>query len=454
MFDTDLQAVQAFLNQYPVDTMDLLVPDLNGVLRGKRIHRDALPKVFQEGICLPGSVFAASITGDTVEATGLGFDEGDADRCCLPVPDTLKPVPWEANRRGQVFLCMYELDGTPFFADPRHVLRRVLGRFRELELTPVVALELEFYLVDRARSATGTPRPPRSPVTGEPERSTQVYGMTELDDYRVFLDDLANAAAVQDLPADAAISEYAPGQYEINLKHEPDAESACDHAMQLKRLIKAIAREHDMEATFMAKPYAASAGNGMHVHVSLVDPQGNNVFAAEEPLANPLLGQAAAGLATTMAEFMALFAPNVNAFRRFQPDAYVPLAPTYGYNNRTLALRVPSGPAMARRIEHRVAGADANPFLLLAAILAGIHHGLSEKLPGPEPVSGNAYASVAPTLPSNWLDALRLFQGSSLAPDYFGERFCAAYHANKDEERRHFEAQVTGLEYAWYLRTV
>ena len=454
MTESDIQAVEAFLARHPIDTVDLLIPDTNGVLRGKRIHRDALVKVYREGICLPGSTLALTITGDTVEATGLGFEEGDADRCCLPVPGTLKPVPWEDNRRAQVFLAMYELDGTPFFADPRHVLRRVLGQFGELGLTPVVALELEFYLIHRERSANGAPQPPRSPVTGEPERSTQVYGMAELDDYREFLDSLARAAEAQGLPADAAVSEYAPGQYEINLKHEPDAESACDHAMQLKRLIKAVAREHDMAATFMAKPSPGLAGNGMHVHVSLVDGAGENVFACEEPLGNPLLGHAAAGLAATMAEWMALFAPNVNAFRRFQPETYVPLAPTYGHNNRTLALRVPSGPAAARRLEHRVAGADANPFLLLAAVLAGIHHGLSHKLPAPEPVSGNAYASVAPALPMNWLDALRLFEASSLGRDYFGERFCAAFLANKDEERRTFEAQVTALEYAWYLRTV
>jgi glutamine synthetase len=321
-------------------------------------------------------------------------------------------------------------------------------------LTPVVALELEFYLIHRQRAANGAPQPPRSPVTGEPEHSTQVYGMAELDDYRAFLDTLAGAAAVQELPADAAVSEYAPGQYEINLKHEPDAESACDHALQLKRLIRAVAREHGMEASFMAKPYPGLAGNGMHLHVSLVNDSGENVFTSEEPLGNPLLGHAAAGLATTMAEWMALFAPNVNAFRRFQPDSYVPLAPTYGYNNRTLALRVPSGHAPARRIEHRVAGADANPFLLMAAVLAGMHHGLTQQLPPPEPVSGNAYATVAPGLPLNWLDALRRFEASTLAPEYFGERFCAAYVANKDEERRTFEEQVTALEYAWYLRTV
>jgi len=454
MSHIDVKAAEAFLTRHPVDTVDLLIPDLNGVLRGKRIHRDALTKVYQEGICLPGSVFAASITGDTVEATGLGFDEGDADRCCWPIPGTLKPVPWEDNRRGQVFMAMYELDGTPFFADPRQVLRRVTGRFEELGLTPVVALELEFYLIRRERAANGAPQPPLSPVTGEPERSTQVYGMTELDDYREFLDSLTRTASAQELPTDAAISEYAPGQYEINLKHEPDAESACDHALQLKRLIKAVAREHGMEATFMAKPYPGLTGNGMHLHVSLVNDSGENVFASEEPLANPLLGHAAAGLAATMAQWMALFAPNVNAFRRFQPDSYVPLAPTYGYNNRTLALRVPSGHAPARRIEHRVAGADANPFLLMAAVLAGMHHGLTRQLPAPEPVTGNAYATVAPGLPLNWLDALRLFEHSSLAREYFGERFCAAYLANKDQERRTFEEQVTALEYAWYLRTV
>ncbi|MDX1607132.1 MAG: glutamine synthetase family protein, partial [Candidatus Competibacterales bacterium] len=326
-----------------IEAIDLLLPDLNGLLRGKRIRCAALEKLYRDGLALPASVFAATITGDTVESTGLGFDEGDADRLCRPVLGSLRPMPWQSRPLAQLLLTMHEADGRPFFADPRQILTRVLDGFRDWRLTPVVALELEFYLIDSESSADGRPRPPVSPLTRIREHQTQVYGVAELEAFDPILEDILAAAAAQEIPADTLIAEYAPGQYEINLRHQADALRACDHAVQLRRLIKAVARRHGLAATFMAKPYTDQTGSGMHVHVSLEDDRGLNLFAATDPLGSPLLGQAAAGMLAVMAEGMALFAPGANAFRRFQPETYVPLSPVWGSNNRTLALRVPSG---------------------------------------------------------------------------------------------------------------
>lgn len=445
-----------FLHAHPeVRSVDLLIPDVNGVLRGKRVDADLLDKVYKDGVNLPGSLFAADITGDTAEETGLGFEIGDADQVCRPVPGTLKFAPWHSRPTGQLMLSMYTLDGRPYFADPRHVLARVLERFKQdLGLTPVVAVEMEFYLIDKLRTEDGAPQPPISPVTGQREHKTQVYGISELDDYTAFLEDVGAACDVQGIPADTAVAEYAPGQYEINLHHEPDPLSACAHALLLKRVIKNVALRHGMEATFMAKPYDDMAGSGTHVHISLVDEAGRNVFADGSPQGSDLLRHAVGGLMATMVESMALFAPNANSYRRFRLHSFVPLAPGWAYNNRTTALRIPAGPDHARRIEHRVAGADVNPYLLTAAVLAGIHHGITGGIePGP-PIEGNAYEQLEPSLPVTWLQALQRLEEARVIPEYLGRDFIKVYLANKYAEREKFNRRISPLEYTWYLLTV
>ncbi len=216
----DPAEARRFLEQHPdVSAIELLIPDLNGVLRGKRIERDALLKVYTDGICLPGSLFGADITGETVEATGLGFEIGDTDQLCWPVSGTLCTVPWHDRPMAQLLMSMYELDGTPFYADPQHILRGVLTHFDALKLRPQVAVELEFYLIDQRRTPEGAPQPPLSPVTGEREHTTQVYGMNELDDYRRLFEEISDACSIQNIPAEAAVAEYAPGQYEVNLRY-------------------------------------------------------------------------------------------------------------------------------------------------------------------------------------------------------------------------------------------
>ncbi|WP_110676743.1 MULTISPECIES: glutamine synthetase family protein [Salinicola] len=451
-----LQEAQDFLAQHPeVQSVDLLISDLNGVLRGKRVPRDNVVGVLEAGMRLPASVFALDVCGNTIEETGLGLASGDGDRTCSPVAGTLVTTPWaKHHNQAQMLMTMEEDDGTPFACDPRQLLKRLLARFSALALTPVIAVELEFYLIDRERDSVGAPQPPRSPATGERASQSQLYSVIELDEYADFLEDITLAAQAQRLPIDTALKECAPGQFEVNLLHHADALRACDEAVMLKRLIKGVAIRHGFEATFMAKPYSQEAGNGTHVHISLLDAAGNNVFATADggDLGSPLLRHAIAGLAELMPASMAIFAPNLNSYRRFQPSLYVPMAPTWGYDNRSVALRIPSGSPRARRIEHRVAGADANPYLLVAALLAGIEHGMAHELTPPAPITGNAYEQVEPSLPISWPQALDAWLESEVFIDSFGETFHRVYHANRRAEYELSRQAISALEYRWYLR--
>ena len=247
-------------------------------------------------------------------------------------------MPWRAGG-AQVLGGLGEPGGGPFFADPRGVLQAVAARFEALGLTPVCALELEFFLLDRGRDDGGLPRVARAHGSGGITDCGAVYGLDPLDAQDDFLARLRSYCERQELPAKGAVSEYAPGQLEVNLGHVADPLQAADQAFLLKRAIKAAARAEGLQATFMAKPFAGQASNGLHVHVSLVDRAGHNRFAADEAALHHALG----GLRATMAEAMVLFAPNANSYRRLRPLSYAPTAPTWGHDNRTVALRVPVG---------------------------------------------------------------------------------------------------------------
>ena len=435
------------------EMIDLLLPDMNGLLRGKRITRDALEKVYANGVCLPMSLIATDITGNTVEETGLGYDIGDEDRICRPVPGTLKVVPWQSRPMAQVLLSMEDGRGGMFAANPREVLRRVLDRFTAKGLTPVVAVELEFYLLDAQLDTNGHPLTSINPATGERNKTTQVYYMEDLNDYQAFTDAVTEACRAQHIPADTAVAEYAPGQFEINLKHRKDALLACDDAILLKRAIKAIATDQGLLASFMAKPFVDQAGSGMHVHVSVLDKDGNNLFACTPDAPSDPLRHAVAGLQAVSKDCMLVFAPHANSYRRFVLNAFVPLNDCWGFNNRTVAMRIPHSDEANTRIEHRIAGADANPYLVTAAVLAGILHGLEHPAdPGP-PVVGNAYEQTE-TRELFWRDTIRDFMASEFVAENFGSDFRHIYGQQKLKEMRSFYREVTTLEIDWYLRQV
>ena len=435
------------------EQIDLLLPDTNGLLRGKRMTRQALEKVYVDGVCLPMSLIATDITGNTVEETGLGYDIGDEDRLCRPIPGTLRPVPWSPRPMAQLLLAMEDDAGGLFEVAPRAVLQRVLSRYAALGLTPVVAVELEFYLFDAVPDAQGRPQTPRDPLSGLRSDSTQVYYLQDLDEQRGFIDAVAAACQAQDIPADTAVAEYAPGQYEINLRHRADAVAACDDAIFLKRTIKAIAQQQARLASFMAKPFAGQAGSGLHLHVSLLDAQGRNVFEGSPDAPAPAMLHAIGGLQRAAPSSLLLFAPHANSYRRFVPNAFVPLNESWGYNNRTVALRIPYSDARNTRIEHRIAGADANPYLVAAAVLAGMFDGLEQSIaPGPR-TDGNAYAQLPARTPS-WGEAIADFLQDGFVARHFGSRFRHVYGQQKRREMLDFQAQVPDLDYARYLRTV
>jgi glutamine synthetase len=450
------EEARRFLDAHPeVRFFELLFTALSGVPRGKRLRRHELMAIYEYGRFLPGSVLVCDITGQDCEETGLVWADGDADRLAKPAPGTLVKAPWLGDDMAQVITSMYELDGTPNDLDPRHVLRRVLERFAADGLTPVVACELEYYLVDARRTPEGGVTLAAAPATGETPTLHGVYGLRELEDFSGFLRDLWASADVQDVPLEGAISEYAPGQLELTLKHGPDALRAADEALMYKRIAKGVAARHGAEATFMAKPFSERAGNGLHLHVSVNDAAGNNIFASEDPAGTAALRHAIGGMKATLADGMAIFAPNANSYRRFRANSYAPVAPTWGVNNRTVSLRVPAGPPKGRHVEHRVAGADANPYLALAALLAGVHHGLTHAIdPGP-PVTGDGYAAAAAMdlrLPANWFAAVDHFESSDVMRDYLGERFVTMFAKVKRIEQDRFFAVVSPLDYDWCLK--
>jgi glutamine synthetase len=347
----------------------------------------------------------------------------------------------------------------PSLYDPRNILRRVTGRMDELGLNVIVATELEFYLLEPTEDLTPRPLMPIVPGTGIRQDGLQ-YSMTEdLWDWDDFLSEVRSTCKVQNLPATATHSEFSPGQLEINLHHVHDPLLACDHAVLLKRAIKGVARKHGLGATFMAKPFAEHAGSGLHIHISVYDRKGRNVFAERGSRAVPPISDtmrhAIGGLQRTMADCMAIYAPNANSYRRLRPRSFVPLKPNWGYNHRGVSLRIPVSDAQNLRIEHRVAGADANPYLVMAGILLGIHYGITHKCdPGRMVEEGTFMRDDEITLPIRWDMALQKFDDSKILPGYLDKEFCRIYSVCRHSESDQFHAEISNRDYEWYLRAV
>lgn len=434
----------------PLASVDLLIPDLNGLVRGKRVRGEDLETVLQEGFCLPQSLYGSDVCGATVAETGLGIASGDKDLICRVDPATLRPVPWAAAPAAQCLFEMYDAQGQPFAASPRQRLGEVIARLAAAGIYPTVAVELEFYLFRQGLDTNGHPQPVIDPQSGQALSSTQVYSIDDLDRFTTFIDRVQNYCDAQQVPAGAAVAEYAPGQFEINLKHCDDPLAACDQALLLKRIVRKAAQAEDMLASFMAKPIAEQTGSGMHIHVSLGDGEGGNRLSEDQSL----LQQAVGGLQATMGDAMLAWAPHANSYRRFQQHAYVPLSPTWGYNNRTVALRIPAGSASDRRIEHRVAGADANPYLVMSAVLAGIGHGVANQILADEPHSGDAAVATEPSLPLDWRSAIEAFSGSEWARDWLGSPLVDLFGQIKTSEYEDYRRHVSELDVRWYLTTV
>ncbi len=445
--------LDTFSSENPdITTIDLVFPDLSGIIRGKRLTLHHARQLFADGLQLPGSMLLLSVTGSCMDPMGYGVSDGDPDVSIRPITGSLRRIPWASSPRGQVSVRFLDGTGQPNPAEPRHLLSTIVARFSELGLTPVVACELEFCLIDRERDANGAPQRPRSPLAGRRHSSTQLMSLSYLDDFDSYVEDVTAAVREWSLPVTALNAEYGGDQFEINLRHVDDAVMSADHAVLLKQVVQGVAARHELRATFMAKPYTDTAGNGMHWHISLLDNEGRNVFDDGGDAGSETLRHAIAGILATMPEAMALSAPNINSYRRFKPGLFVPMSRSWGYNNRSVALRIPGGAPQDRRLEYRVPGADANPYLALSALLAGMHHGIDEKLTAPEASTGNACEEVDEGLPLRLHDALRALDNAKILPAYMGQDYCAVYAQCKRLELDEFMGELSAREFDWYLR--
>ena len=451
------EEARVFLAAHPeIEAIDLVLIDANGIGRGKIIRRHELLPFYEGGRHLPISILGLDILGEDVHETGLIWDQGDGDLRAWPIPGSLVPLHGTTPPRAEVLMSMYMLDGSPMTSDPRHALARQAAALAADGHYPSAAFELEFFLLANERGPDGKVRPAADVLDGRFSDRTEVYAVDQLHGMLPLFSDIYAGAEKAGIRAETMISEYAPGQYELTLHYRDDVLTAADDLIRLKRIVRAQARAHGVTACFMAKPVEDYAGSGMHLHVSLRDGAGRNVFVEPEGAGwNPTLLHALGGLKETMAESMLVFAPHANSWRRFASQSYAPVSPSWGVNNRSVALRIPAGSRAARRIEHRPAGVDANPYLVAATVLAGIRHGLARQIdPGPE-TTGNGYAGpLDDTIPVDWRSAIVAAQGSAFLKDALGPDMHRTFTAIKAAEYARVARTVSEVDFDLYLHRV
>ncbi|MFV0360557.1 glutamine synthetase family protein [Tropicimonas sp.] len=408
--------------------------DLNGQPRGKRVPVRFADKAIEDGTRFPMSVLNLDIWGEDIDDSPLVLATGDRDGVLLPTERGFLPMPWLDTPTGLLPIWMYHEDGHPFEGDPRHALANVVARYTARGLTPVVAVELEFFLIDDSGRQL---RVPPSPRTGKRRMMGEILSLRALDVFDGFFTELYAACEAMDIPADTAISEAGLGQFEINLMHQDDALRAADDAWLFKMLVKGLARRHNFAASFMAKPYDDYAGSGLHMHFSVLDKNGNNIFDDGSEKGSNLLLHAVNGCLNAMAGSTLIFAPHANSYERMVPGAHAPTGICWGYENRTTALRIPSGNHRARRIEHRLAGGDVNPYLIIAAVLGAAMNGIEDGILPPEPISGNAYNLDLPTIPTDWARAIDTFETCPETGRIFAPELVRNYVMTKRQELRY-----------------
>ena len=441
-----------YLKKYPkTKYLDTIISDLSGIIRGKRMPINDAKKIFQDGVQFCYSTFMLDVSGYCPDAKGRGFTDGDPDATYYPVANTLKFMPWHKDSIAQVLITIQDNHRYSSLIDPRNILATIIERFDELKLFPKIAFELEFYLFDKRKSIYDKPLVATSPKSNRRSESTQVYSMSELDEYYNFLEDVNKFCKVQGIPATTASSEFAPGQYEINLKYTEDPLKAADDSALLRRVIKSTAEIHNFEASFISKPFVDQVGSGMHVHISLFDDKDNNVFINSQDSYSNTLKYSIAGLQETMYEAFAIFAPNINSYRRFLPDQFVPVNNTWGPNNRSVAFRIPTGNPESTRIEHRVSGAEANPYLVLSSILSGIHYGIINKLLPDNPRTDNACKNPDKKMPKNITESLYCLENSKIIKNYMTDEYVNIYVDLKRKELNSFYEEISNVEYKWYI---
>ncbi len=457
-----MQEFENFLKTYPnIDTVELIIIDPNGRIRGKWAPVSALKKAFSEGVNFPLSIHALDVWGGEVSETGLHIETGDVDGFFKAASGTLTPITWGRSFSGtqklaksaaecthaQVIIQAETETGQPLNICPRTRLQTVLDLFKQDKLAPTVAFEMEFYLIKPQSEWRGS-QPEAVGANDEIDRQ-RMYSLNALSEHAELFEDIYFAAKLQGLPVDTLVKEAAPGQYEINLNHRSDAMRACDDVIMLKRTISECARAHGLIASFMAKPFLDQPGNGMHVHASLVNDEGKNIFAGNE--GRKRLESAIACLVETMMNSTLIFVNSYNGFRRLTPGSYAPTSPIWGENNRSVSVRIPAAPDYAQRLEHRISGADANPYLVMATLIYGMYEGIKNKLTPPAPVEGNAYEGNYPTLPDDMGKAIDLFEGDEFITRALGQELKEVLVHIKRNELKTMTSQISSLEIMSYL---
>ncbi|WBU58395.1 glutamine synthetase family protein [Paracoccus sediminicola] len=432
-------------------TIRVAAADLNGVPRGKRVPARFASKLLTEGTKFPYSVLNMDIWGEDIEDSPLVFETGDPDALLMPTERGFMPMPWLAAPSALLPIWMFHPDGRPYEGDPRQALARVVDRYKAAGLTPVVATEMEFFIIDDSGK---TLRVPPSPRSGKRRTGAETLSLRALDAFDQFFTRLYDSCEEMDIPADTAISEAALGQFEINMMHQDDPLKAADDAWLFKMLTKGVARQFGFAASFMAKPYDVWSGSGLHMHFSLLDSEGRNVFDDGGPRGSDTLRHAVAGLTRAMPGSTLIFAPHENSYDRLVPNAHAPTGIGWAYENRTAAIRIPASGPKARRIEHRVAGGDVNPYLMIAAILGAALNGIEDAQEPPPPFEGNAYDKGLEQLPGTWSEAITAFERCDEIKRIFPQHLIDNYVMTKRQEL-HYMAELTDEEtIELYLDTV
>ena len=440
-----------WLRKHPqVRTIRVAAADLNGQARGKRIPTRFADKVVEDGTRFPMSVLNLDIWGEDIDDSPLVFESGDADGILHPTERGFLPMPWLDAPSALLPIWMFHEDGRPYGGDPRHALRAVVERYKDRGLTPVCAVELEFFLIDDSGRKLQVPLSPRS---GKRRKAAETLSIRALDQFDEFFTDLYDACEEMDIPADTAISEAGLGQFEINLMHCDDALRAADDAWLFKMLVKGLARRHGFAASFMAKPYEDYPGSGLHTHFSVLDKNGNNVFDDGGPQGTAIMRHAVAGCMNAMAGCALVFAPHANSFDRMVPGAHAPTGISWAYENRTSSIRIPSGSHKARRIEHRVSGGDVNPYLMLAAVLGAAMNGIEDGAEPPAPITGNAYAADLPQIPGDWKSAIDAFENSAEVKRIFAPEMVRNFILTKRQELHYMQELTPQEQVEIYLDT-
>jgi len=434
------EAARAYAQGRRIDEVECIVADLSGIARGK-----AMPaaKFFrQERFYLPNSIFLQTITGDWLSTDDVEFTE--PDMVLIPDYSTATAAPWTADWTLQVIHDITDQDGTPYPVAPRNVLKRVVDLFRAEGWEPVVAPEMEFFLVARNTDPNQPVEPPLG-RTGRRAAARQAYSVSAVDEYGPVIDDIYDFAEAQGIEIDGILQEGGAGQIEINLRHG-DPVKLADEIFFFKRLIREAALRHDCFATFMAKPIQDEPGSAMHIHHSVVDAKtGRNIFSAPDGSDTEAFGHFIAGMQNHMGNAIAILAPYVNSYRRYVRDFAAPINLEWGRDNRTTGLRVPVSGPEARRIENRLPGMDVNPYLGIAASLACGYLGLKEGRAPRAACVGDAYGT-SEDIPTTLADALDALDGAAPLRGVLGEEFCTIYSAVKQLENKEFLQVISPWE--------